>query len=295
MNKLNLNSLNTQLEKKFQDLIKSKDYHIVGDNLNLTFEEFKKWYRWIDLIIKEYYDCQNLEGLECINDHNLHTVLIRKDGILELSKINCPKQSKKYLSKNWQTKIIFNDLGLKAFDDKFINITNQTKNSTIKSIINSYKSIVENKNNTVNGIFLTSSLPLIPERIFASLATLFAKNNQSVGIVYSRSIYQQCKKQWDSFLSEANVIEKYQNVDVLFILDLAQESADEKFYLNVFLPIIKHRLMYDKTTFFHSNGKVDELKKYFLLNKKIPKNFIDVFIELIKKATNNNSAVIVNQ
>lgn len=42
MNKLNLNSLNTQLEKKFQDLIKSKDYQIVGDDLNLTFEEFKK-------------------------------------------------------------------------------------------------------------------------------------------------------------------------------------------------------------------------------------------------------------
>ncbi len=132
----------------------------------------------------------------------------------------------------------------------------KTLYKTIMTIMNQVK--LDEK---VKGLYLTGRYQIGKTYTLGAMANYFAKVNKTVFIGYYPDMVREIKSSIKDGSLES-IISELKHVDVLMLDDIGGESPSQWVRDEVLGPILQHRLLDEKLTFFSSNVPLKELDKY---------------------------------
>jgi primosomal protein DnaI len=117
------------------------------------------------------------------------------------------------------------------------------------------------------GMFLSGRYQIGKTYTLAAMANHFASIGKTVLIGYYPDMVREIKSSIRTGNLES-IIESLKHVDVLMLDDIGGESPSHWLRDEVLGPILQHRLLDQKLTFFSSNIPLDELPKYMVENEQ---------------------------
>ena len=130
----------------------------------------------------------------------------------------------------------------------------------VMSIMNQVK-----LNESTKGLYLTGRYQIGKTYTLGAMANYFAKIQKTVIIGYFPDMVREIKSSIQTGNLET-MINKLKHVDVLMLDDIGGESPSQWVRDEVLGPILQHRLLDEKLTFFSSNIPLKELDKYMTEN-----------------------------
>ncbi|MFH5881037.1 primosomal protein DnaI [Liberiplasma polymorphum] len=219
------------------------------------------------LFKQEHPRCLSCEGLHvCTQDTLGHQpILTYKDEVITLSYRECnflKNKQKKDKEKSRVNAMYMPQMIHQASLSDFHLDSPVRKEiyQKIMSIISKVKLDQE-----VKGLFISGNYQIGKTYTLAAIANHFATMNKTVVIAYYPDLVREIK----SSIQKGNleeIIHNLKTTDVLMLDDIGGESPSQWVRDEVLGPILQHRLLDKKLTFFSSNVGMKELPKYMVEN-----------------------------
>ncbi|WP_033160861.1 DnaA ATPase domain-containing protein [[Mycoplasma] collis] len=164
------------------------------------------------------------------------------------------------------------------FDNKIEIVIDKLKNSAIKNLLKS-SDILK------SSFYLCGETGKGKTLILEAIAIERArKNNETIAFINMSDLFSFAFK---NMIGKNSlffpIIEKFKQVDVLFLDDLGSETHNNWFLNSLLTPILKYRHKFNKNTYFSSNYSQDDLfKLYSSDTKKISPEVVKRFVSIVK-------------
>lgn len=214
-------------------------------------------------------NCLECEGLiHCKQDNvGLKPTIVAEDETIKIFYKECNFSLDKKIKENKKQLInamYMPEMVLKADLDDY---RNDTKNRMeIYRYIMKFLNFLD-RGEVMKGMYLTGKYQEGKTYTLAALARELTKRNYSVILAYYPDLSREVKSKISGGGLEL-LIHKLKVVDVLMLDDIGGEAQSSWVRDEVLGPVLQHRLLDNKPTFFSSNVKRNDLPTYMLANKQ---------------------------
>lgn len=265
------------------ELLNDKYVKVIIDKYKIDDDLFDRFLSEIYTYSTEKKTCNNCGGLSQCKFLNpgYNSDIIFDNGLIMLEYNPCRYKSKELEeigpSNLVDTMYFSRDLVNKSGD---LHVTKERKDvlSEVSKFISKY-----NKDNYVKGLYLHSSYGNGKTYILSYIALSMANKGYNVLMAYFPDLSREIRSSISLGTLE-DKINKLKEIDILIIDEIGGEMASAWFRDEVLGPILQHRMVSDKPTFFSSNYDLEGLYEHYSLgNDKVKAARIIERIKVLSK------------
>lgn len=257
-----VDSARKNLIKKYEEKLQDTDFLRIASSLNN--KDCYLFVNEIEQVVNEEFNCSQCPGLEnCPNIIKGQCYgLKNQSGVIVEHYTICDKKLELEYLKNI---LVFGKT-------KGSNITTHSeffRDPERKDVIDYINNIVESKDLTKKGIYLSGSFGTGKSYIMSIFIKALAKEGFKCGYAYFPELLVELKKEFDQ--NSKSLLEKIKKLDVLVIDDIGSEKVSEWSRDEVLGTILQYRMDNKLFTCFTSNYNLDELLKHYNKDREIIK------------------------
>lgn len=277
---LNLFASTEQERKKQIKKIISKSLELTKlmESLKITWDELLLYLpEFLD--VKNYLDNPSSSVYKLSVERDQNNELVFKKTFN--NKVSDLVNIQKYL---WLSDFDEIDVSLRLNKTIFRNISSQRE---IENKLNLIKD-----NNSIGGLYISSSDSIINSKYAQSIAIDFAMNKMSSVYVKTSTLFAKLKNGFaDKNNRNPEIIKILKSADVLVLDGLGSENINKWFLFDILNNILTARILSNKVTIFFSLLSIEKLFEYYNKNSNISQDShkLSSFINTIKKHNSSHS------
>lgn len=282
-----VNSVNEMLKEKFAEKMLDSDFLSYVNDLNN--EKSYLFINEIEQVINEHKNCNNcIDIKQCPNLIKGHCYNLKNNnGNINEYYVACEKLKGEEYLKN------ITIFGKTKDNANITTHSNFYRDEERKDILEYINSVIQSKDLTKKGIYLSGSFGTGKSYILSLLIKKLAKEGYKCGFAYFPELLVELKSEFSN--NSQSLLERVKKLDVLVIDDIGSEKVTEWSRDEILGTILQYRMDNRLFTCFTSNYNLDQLIKHYNKDKELIKanriidriRFLTVQYELVGKNYRN--------